>query len=88
VPPTGVVHQHLPHRPGGYPQEMGPVFGADRAAGELEIGLVDQGRRLQGVPPHFPPEDAIGGLPKFLIDKGKEAVQRFPVAATQLIKKP
>jgi hypothetical protein len=36
---------------------------------------------------HLPPEDAVRGLPKFVIDKGKEAVERFPVAAPQLVKK-
>jgi hypothetical protein len=81
-----MVDQDLPHRAGGYPEEMGPVFGADRTARELEIGLVYEGGRLERVPLHFPPEDPVGGLPKLVVYKGKEAVQRFPVAAPQLIK--
>jgi hypothetical protein len=34
---------------------------------------------------HFAPEDPVRGLPKFLIDKGKEAIQGFPVTTSQLV---
>jgi hypothetical protein len=35
--------------------------------------------------PDFAPEDAVRCQPKFLIYKGKETVQCFPVASPQLV---
>jgi hypothetical protein len=87
VATPGMIDQNLSHRAGGNPQEVGPIFGADRATRELEIGLVHQGGWLQGVTLHLPPEHPVRGLPKFLVDKGKETVERFLIAAPQLVKK-
>jgi hypothetical protein len=64
---------------------MGPVLRADRTTGEFEVRLVNQGGGLEGMAPDFAPQNAVRGLPKFLIYKGKEAVQGFTVASPQLV---
>jgi hypothetical protein len=67
---------------------MGPVLGADGTPGKLEVRLVNQGGGLKGMAPDFAPEDAVRSPPKFLIDKGKEAVEGFAVASPQLVEQP
>ena len=53
--PARVVDQHLPHRPRGYRQEVGPAFPVHGLrSGQLDVRLVDESRgveRLLAIPP-------------------------------------
>ena len=86
---AGVVHQDLAHGASGDGEEVGPVCGAyARAAGQLEIGLVDEARGLKGVAPPLPAELPVREAAEIVVDQWDQPVQGVLVAAHRGFEKP
>ena len=79
LPSSSVIHQDLPHGPGGDRQKVGPVGCRHAAAGELEIGLVHQGRGLERQVGLLPGHLGDGELSQLLIDQRQQLFGRLRI---------
>src|SRR5262245_54397838 len=71
----GMIYQNLTHGPGAYGEEMGPPFPIDLVlANELEIGFMDQSRRLQGVVRGLPPKIGSRQGAQFIVNERHQTV--------------
>jgi hypothetical protein len=73
---TGMIDDNLAHRACRYGKKMAPVVEANAfLAGQLEIGLMDEARRVECVPPFIPPDVIPRDPAELVIDEGDEAVE-------------
>ena len=70
---AGVVHEDLPHRPRGHGEEVGAALPLGVfAAGELQIGLVDESGGLKGVPDRLARKVACREGAQLVVDEGQQ----------------
>jgi len=67
-PLAGVVDEDLAHGESRRRKEMVFVVPSARPGRELQIGLVDQGRGVQGLPGSQPPALQVGQAPELVVD--------------------
>ena len=75
LPVAGVVHQHLPHRPGGDREEVGAVARGQGGAAELEVGLVHQRGGVERALHVLVAQLAPGQPAEVVVDQGQEPVE-------------
>ena len=76
-----MVDDNPPHQLRGDGEKMPAVLPVHRPLGEeLEVGLVDDGRRVEPVVAPLAGELARGQDFELVVDDRHEAVERFPVA--------
>src|SRR6185295_12424175 len=75
-----VVEQDAAHQLRRHTVELRPVLPPDVLIDQLEIGLVDEGRRLQQMPRTLTFEVPARGLMQLRVDDGNERFKRLPVA--------
>jgi hypothetical protein len=74
--PAGVVNLRIPHQPGRYRKKMNAVPPVDRRApGRSKIGLVHQGRALQGVVSTRFGETLSRDAPEFFVNQRDYALR-------------
>jgi len=82
----GVVDEYAPHELRGNGKKLRPILPFRVAlARQLDVGLVNQGCGLQGVPGTFLAQALGGHTPKFFIDEWHQLCGRVLVAIAQLI---
>ena len=78
---AGVVDENLAHQHGGHPKEVGPVLQRHAVhIHEPQVDLVDERRRLEGVPWRFASEMAGRHAAQLLIHQGDHAFERRGVS--------
>jgi hypothetical protein len=83
--PPGVVHENLPHGPGGDAVEVGAIVVLEPGLiHQSEIGLVDQPGGAEGVAGLLAAERAAGDAPQLLVDQRIEPVHDGSASAAQL----
>jgi len=76
-----VIHQHLPHQPGGHRQEVRAVVGFERSlVNQTQIRLMDQSGALQRMTGSFGPQLASRDVAQFLINKRDQAPEGILVS--------
>jgi len=76
--PAGVVDEHIPHDPRHEGQQLRPPLPLDLGpSGQLQVDLVDQRRRVQGVPLPLTLEVTVGESSKIVVQKGDQVVESF-----------
>jgi hypothetical protein len=84
-PCPGVIDQQVAHLLCGDGEEVGPVLPRHRLTGEqLEVQLVDQRGRLQGVSRPFLLQMPCCQAAQFLVGGSKQALSGLPVAGAPL----
>jgi hypothetical protein len=82
-----VIDQDTPHQIGGNGKEVSPVLPVYiPRINEPQKGLVDQGRRLQGMTAALPAQIAGRLSAQFFVDEWRELIQSPFVAITPLFK--
>ena len=75
----------MPHDPRGGSQEVSAVLPASSVhIDQLEIGLMDQRRRVQGVIGPLADKPMVSESAKMLVQEWNELVEGFAVAASDL----
>jgi len=68
-----MIHENLSHNVSGNGQEMSPALPTNvRLADELQVGFVDQRRRLKSMVRSFPAQVPRGNCPQFGVDVRKQ----------------
>jgi len=78
----GVGNEHLPHRSRCQGEKVGsvlPLHALD--VDQLEIRLVDEGRRREGMARPLPAQALVGPAPQVVVDQRKQLVQGAAVSA-------
>ena len=79
---SGVGDEHLTHGPRGQRQEVGPVLPLHAlTVDQLEIRLVDEGRRGERMARRLAAQTAVGAAPQVLVDQREKLVQGDAVSA-------
>ena len=76
-----MIHQNLPHQPGGDSQEMRPVLPVHlRLVHQFKVDLIDQRGGLQGVALALHPHVVLGDAPQFPFNQRDQLVETIPVS--------
>ena len=74
---AGVVDEDSSHGLGGDSEEVGPAVELGlRLVDELEVGLVDEGGGLEGVPRVFAAEEGACQGAELVVDQGEKNINR------------
>ena len=88
-PAPRVVDEDLPHGSGGDRQEVGAVHRVHPAAArQLDVGLVDEGRGVEGVVGSLASQLPAGHGAQLVVDDRQQPVQRVSLAAANRLEKP
>src|SRR5690606_19445397 len=80
-----VVHEDAAHDAGGEAEEVEAVLPrAPLLPRELEVGLVDERRRVEGLGAALPEALAVRERPELVVDEREQPVERLGVAVVRL----
>jgi hypothetical protein len=83
-----VVDENLPHGSGGDRQEVGSIYRVHPAAArKLDVGLVDEGRGVEGVIGPLASQLPTGHRAQLLVDDRQQPVQCVPLATANRLEK-
>ena len=73
------LDEDLPHRPRGDADEMALVVPRRAGAGQPEVGLVDERRRLEGLARPLPPHVGPGDPAQLVVNERRDLLGRLAV---------